>query len=53
MSSLLIQMQTATKAFAPTFVSLSEHTQSKQGASFRANIDFKEAYARLAEFDSK
>jgi putative intracellular protease/amidase len=41
----------ATKAFSTTFVSLTEHTTSKQGASFRAHIDFKEAYARLAEFD--
>jgi len=41
----------STKAFAATFVSLTEHTSSEQGASFRAHVDFKEAYARLPEFD--
>lgn len=40
-----------TKAFEPTFVAAEEHTQSKQGASFRASISFKEAYTRLSEFD--
>src|ERR1700709_725004 len=34
-----------------TFVSSSEHTVSAQGASFRAHMDFKEAYTRLSEFD--
>jgi hypothetical protein len=41
----------ATKAFEPTFVSSTEHTLSAQGASFRAHINYKEAYARLTEFD--
>jgi len=41
----------ASKAFACTFVSSTENTVSTQGASFRAHIDFKEAYTRLAEFD--
>lgn len=39
------------KAFVPTFVSATEHTQSKAGASFRAHMDYKEAYTRLGEFD--
>ncbi|RDW65547.1 hypothetical protein BP5796_10239 [Coleophoma crateriformis] len=39
------------KAFNTTFCSLTEHTNSSQGASFRAHIDFKEAYTRLSEFD--
>jgi putative intracellular protease/amidase len=41
----------ATKAFAASFVSLTENTVSTQGASFRAHMDFKEAYTRLNEFD--
>jgi len=41
----------ATKAFSTTFVSSAEHTVSAQGASFRAHIDYKEAYTRLSEFD--
>jgi putative intracellular protease/amidase len=41
----------ATKAFEPTFVSGTEHTFSAQGACFRAHINYKEAYARLTEFD--
>ncbi|CZS97112.1 uncharacterized protein RAG0_06240 [Rhynchosporium agropyri] len=40
-----------TKAFAASFVSSEEHTVSAQGASFRAHMDFKEAYTRLSEFD--
>lgn len=40
-----------TQAFEPTFVAIEEHTVSKQGASFRAHIQYKEAYARLEEFD--
>ncbi|KAK2624578.1 hypothetical protein QTJ16_005771 [Diplocarpon rosae] len=41
----------ATKAFSAKFVSSEEHTVSAQGASFRAHMDFKEAYTRLSEFD--
>ncbi|TAQ83211.1 hypothetical protein B7494_g8465 [Chlorociboria aeruginascens] len=41
----------STKAFKTTFVSATEQTVSEQGASFRAHIDFKEAYTRLPEFD--
>jgi len=33
----------ATKAFEVAFVSETEHTVSASGASFRANMDFKEA----------
>jgi len=47
----MLTLPTATKAFEPTFVALEEHTVSKQGASFRASINFKEAYSRLSEFD--
>ncbi|OWP00329.1 hypothetical protein B2J93_3740 [Marssonina coronariae] len=41
----------ATKAFSAKFVSAEEHTVSAQGASFRAHMDYKEAYTRLSEFD--
>jgi len=41
----------STKAFETSFVSSTEHTVSSQGASFRAHMDFKEAYTRLSEFD--
>jgi transcriptional regulator GlxA family with amidase domain len=41
----------ATKAFSATFVSATEHTVAAQGASFRAHIEYDEAYKRLAEFD--
>src|SRR3954469_289725 len=41
----------ATKAFEVTFASATEHTVSTQGASFRAHMDFKEAYVKLAEYD--
>jgi hypothetical protein len=41
----------ATKAFSVTFVASTEHTITAQGASLRAQIDYKEAYARLSEFD--
>ncbi|PBP16520.1 ThiJ/PfpI family protein [Diplocarpon rosae] len=41
----------ATKAFSANFVASEEHTVSAQGASFRAHMDFKEAYTRLSEFD--
>jgi len=40
-----------TKAFSATFVSATEHTVSSQGASFRAHIEYEEAYKRLSEFD--
>jgi len=40
-----------TKAFSATFVAAEEHTVSTQGASFRAHIQYEEAYKRLAEFD--
>jgi len=42
---------TATKAFEVTFTSATEHTVSTQGASFRAHMDFKEAYTKLSEYD--
>ncbi|KAH8671821.1 class I glutamine amidotransferase-like protein [Tricladium varicosporioides] len=41
----------ATKAFSFTFVSSAEFTTTSQGAGFRAHMDYKEAYARLSEFD--
>merc|ERR1712098_340988 len=41
----------STKAFAASFVSSEEHTVFAQGASFRAHMDYKEAYTRLSEFD--
>jgi len=41
----------STKAFKCTFVSADEHTVSNQGASFRAHLDYKQAYAKLADFD--
>jgi transcriptional regulator GlxA family with amidase domain len=41
----------ATKAFEPTFVAATEHTITDQGASLRSHISFKEAYARISEFD--
>jgi len=41
----------STKAFEVHFASATEHTVSTQGASFRAHMDFKEAYAKLAEYD--
>jgi transcriptional regulator GlxA family with amidase domain len=44
-------LPSATKAFQATFASLTEDTTSEQGASFRAHIDFKEAYKRLSDFD--
>jgi len=41
----------STKAFNISFAAAAEHTVSAQGASFRAHMDFKEAYTRLSEFD--
>jgi len=41
----------STKAFKATFAAAAEHTVSKQGASFRAHIDYEEAHSRLSEFD--
>ncbi|EPE31721.1 Class I glutamine amidotransferase-like protein [Glarea lozoyensis ATCC 20868] len=41
----------ATKAFEIQFVSATEFTTTGQGAGLRAHMDFKEAYARLKEFD--
>lgn len=41
----------STKAFEIFFASLTEHTVSSAGASFRAHMDYKEAYTRLSEFD--
>ncbi|TVY32092.1 hypothetical protein LCER1_G009289, partial [Lachnellula cervina] len=41
----------STKAFSTTFVSATELTTTAQGAGFRAHMEFKEAYARLSEFD--
>jgi transcriptional regulator GlxA family with amidase domain len=40
-----------TKAFKCTFVSAAENTESIQGASFRAHMNYKEAYAHLAQYD--
>jgi transcriptional regulator GlxA family with amidase domain len=40
-----------TKAFSASFVPATENTVSTQGASFRAHFEYKEAYARLKEFD--
>ena len=40
-----------TKAFNCIFAATDEHTVSRQGASFRAHIDYKEAQKRLAEID--
>jgi len=40
-----------TKAFKVTFVSAEEQTISKQGASFRAHMDFKAAYSTLKDYD--
>ncbi|KAL3424930.1 ThiJ/PfpI family protein [Phlyctema vagabunda] len=45
------QEGSTTKAFSTTFCSLTEHTESAQGASFRAHMDFKEAYTKLADYD--
>jgi transcriptional regulator GlxA family with amidase domain len=50
-SKLTYFSTSATKAFSITFVSSTEHTITAQGASLRAQIDYKEAYARLSEFD--
>lgn len=44
-------LPTATKAFEVSFAALAEHTVSAQGASFRAHMDYQEAYTRLSEFD--
>jgi len=41
----------ASKAFKCTFVSATEHTESAQGASFRAHLNYKEAYAQLPQYD--
>lgn len=41
----------STKAFQTVFAAANENTVSAQGASFRAHIDFEEAYERLSEFD--
>jgi len=43
--------ESSAKAFEVTFTSATEHTVSTQGASFRAHMDFKEAYAKLSEYD--
>lgn len=48
---MFIVFSAATKAFSTTFVSAQEFTTTAQGAGLRAHIEYKEAYARLAEFD--
>ncbi|KAF2157159.1 class I glutamine amidotransferase-like protein [Myriangium duriaei CBS 260.36] len=39
------------KAFKPIFAAPSEHTVSRQGASFRAHVDYKEALKLLPDID--
>jgi len=41
----------STKAFKIAFAAENEYTVSEQGASFRAHMEIKDAYARLKEFD--
>jgi len=48
---LMFTYPAATKAFSTTFVSAQEFTTTAQGAGLRAHIEYKEAYARLSEFD--
>jgi len=40
-----------TQAFEFTFVAAEEHTLLEQGASMRAEINYKEAHSRIKEFD--
>ncbi|KAG9246979.1 class I glutamine amidotransferase-like protein [Calycina marina] len=41
----------STKAFDITFVAQQEHTVTGQGASVRATVEYKEAYATLKDYD--
>lgn len=49
--SLLTRTSTERKAFKAIFAAPSEHTVSRQGASFRAHIDYKEAAKLLPDVD--